>query len=80
MFNNIKSKFIRLIAPITPHLAEELWEINNNQKSVFLEPYPKFDPSLCVQDQITIAIQVNGKLRGSLKVDKDINKIIKLSL
>jgi leucyl-tRNA synthetase len=71
---DIKQIFIKLLAPVTPHIAEELWQINGNDASVFLENYPDYDPTLCIDDHITIAIQVNGKLRGSVEVAKDIEK------
>ena len=71
---DIKSIFIKLIAPITPHLAEELWEINDGNNSVFDQIYPVYDPSLAEEDTMTIAVQINGKLRGSVEVSKEIEK------
>lgn len=68
----IKRDFIKIIAPIVPHIAEETWEINAGTNSVFNEQYPKYDEALLEENCITIAIQVNGKLRGSITVDKDI--------
>ena len=56
--------FIRLLAPIAPHLAEELWADNSQTESVHLEPWPVYDPELLKEDVVTIAVQVNGKLRG----------------
>ena len=62
-----------MIAPITPHIAEELWEINGGVDSVFLEKFPEYDPVLAEEDTMTIAVQVNGKLRGNIEVAKKIN-------
>ncbi len=61
-----------LLAPITPHLSEELWEMMGNKESIFKTTWPKFDPKLVQEDKITLAIQINGKLRGTIEVDKEI--------
>jgi len=71
---HIKREFIKIIAPIIPHVAEELWEINGGGESVFLEPFPVYDKSLAEEDTVTIAIQVNGKLRGNIEVVKTIDE------
>lgn len=55
---------IRLLAPLAPHLAEELWHDNDQEESVHLEVWPVYDPALLIEDVVTIAVQVNGKLRG----------------
>ena len=70
---HIKRDFIKIIAPIIPHIAEELWEINGGESSVFLESFPVYDKSLAEEDTITIAVQVNGKLRGNIEVVKTNN-------
>jgi len=62
---------IRLIAPMMPHLAEEMWRALGHSKLVVETPWPEFDPSLLVEDTVTVAVQVNGKLRGTLEVGKD---------
>ncbi len=71
---HIKREFIKIIAPIIPHVAEELWEINGGERSVFLESFPVYDKSLAEENTVTIAIQVNGKLRGNIEVVKTINE------
>jgi len=71
---DIKLTIIKLIAPLTPHIAEELWEINGGETSVFLELFPEYDKSLAEEDTVTIAVQINGKLRGSVEVSKEIEK------
>jgi leucyl-tRNA synthetase len=63
-----------MIAPYAPHLAEELWSRRGNKTSVHLEPWPAYDPALIVRDTITIAVQVNGKLRGQVEVASDADK------
>jgi leucyl-tRNA synthetase len=59
-----------LIAPMVPHLAEEAWTALGREGLIADQPWPKVDPALLVEDQVTIAIQVNGKLRDTLTVPK----------
>lgn len=60
--------FIQLLAPFAPHLAEACWAALGNTDSVFAQPWPKADVSLLKDAQVTLAVQVNGKLRGTLSV------------
>ena len=64
-----KEVFIKLLSPFAPHLAEEMWEKTGFKETVFNEKWPKFDIQETMRNEIDIAIQVNGKLRGSIKVD-----------
>ncbi len=59
-----------LIAPMMPHLAEEAWKRAGFEELVSLSPWPQADPALLVDDEITIAIQVKGKLRDTIQVAK----------
>jgi leucyl-tRNA synthetase len=59
---------VQLVAPFAPHLAEELWERLGHQGSVFDAGWPEFDPGLAAEDLVTIAVQVNGKMRGTVQV------------
>ncbi len=63
-----------LLAPFVPHFAEEIWSILGNEGTVFAQKWCEYDESKLVEDVITIAVQVNGKTRGSIEVDKDISK------
>ncbi len=63
-----------LLAPITPHLSEELWQMLGHKESVFKTPWPKFNSKLIIAEKNTLAIQINGKLRGTIEVDKDIEE------
>jgi leucyl-tRNA synthetase len=60
--------FVQLLQPFAPHLAEELWEMIGEKSSLSYEPWPSFDPALCKDDVITIAIQVMGKTRGTVEI------------
>lgn len=59
-----------LLAPYAPHLAEEVWEKFGHKTTLAYYPWPKFDSSLVTEDTVTLSIQINGKLRGTLVVDK----------
>ena len=64
----------RLIAPITPHIAEEIWHGLGHAGLIADAPWPLADAALIVDDTITIAIQVNGKLRASIEAPRDMPK------
>jgi len=59
------------LAPFAPHIAEELWEGLGNDSSVHTTPWPKYDESKIVEDTVTIAVQVNGKVRAEMSVSSD---------
>ncbi len=63
-----------LLAPFTPHLAEELWSQLGHTKSVFKEEWPEYDESKMKDSQINIPVQINGKTRSIIKVDADSSK------
>ena len=62
---------VKLISPIAPHIGEEMWEMLGHNESLAYEVWPTYDEALCVDDEITIGVQVNGKLRATLTVAKD---------
>jgi leucyl-tRNA synthetase len=62
--------FILLSAPMMPHLAEECWRVLGRQTLVVDEPWPKADPALVASDEVTIAVQVNGKRRDEIRLPK----------
>jgi leucyl-tRNA synthetase len=57
-----------LLAPITPHLAEELWERRGKDSSIHLEPWPKWDAEMVKEESITLVVQINGKVRDRIEV------------
>jgi leucyl-tRNA synthetase len=61
----------RLIAPMMPHLAEELWQSLGHATLVADQPWPQADPALVVDERVTIAVQVAGKTRGTVEVARD---------
>ena len=68
------SVLIRLLAPFSPHLAEELWHRMGGTESVHRQRWPVLDPEALVQDTVDVVIQVKGKVRGTIKVPSDADK------
>jgi leucyl-tRNA synthetase len=66
--------FVRLIGPMTPHLAEELWQALGRPTLLADSPWPQPDSALLVDDMVTVAVQANGKLRGTIDLPKDAPK------
>jgi leucyl-tRNA synthetase len=62
------------MAPITPHMAEELWSRLGFGYSVHTQPWPEFDAALAAEDTVTLVIQVNGKVRDRAQVATDIDE------
>lgn len=61
-------KFVLCLSPFAPHLGEELWSFLGHADTLAYEPWPKFDPTALVEDEIEIPVQVLGKLRGRITV------------
>jgi leucyl-tRNA synthetase len=61
--------YIVLLAPMAPHITEEMWRALGHRESVHLEQWPKYDPELTRDDTVTVVVQVNGKVRDRLQVD-----------
>ena len=62
---------VQLMAPIAPHIAEELWQRLGHQTLLVETAWPQWDPSLLQDELVTVAVQVNGKLRGTLELARD---------
>ncbi|MDX9720373.1 MAG: leucine--tRNA ligase [Myxococcota bacterium] len=63
--------FVLLLAPFAPHLAEELWQAMGGAQTLAHEPWPSYDEAKCQEERMSIAIQVQGKTRGSVEVPLD---------
>ena len=63
-----------MMAPVTPHIAEELWQRLGKQYSIHTQSWPVFDPELAKEDEITLVVQVNGKLRDRITVAAGISE------
>jgi leucyl-tRNA synthetase len=63
--------YLRMLAPVCPHIAEELWQILGKPYSIHTQPWPKVDRAATREDEITIPVQINGKLRDRLVFPSD---------
>jgi leucyl-tRNA synthetase len=70
----VAEPFVLVLAPFAPHLAEELWEKLGHKESLAYAPWPAYDEALLVEDEKEIAVQVNGKVRGTVTVPADASK------
>jgi len=65
-WNEAVDLYLRMLAPVCPHIAEELWQIQGKAYSVHTQSWPKVDEAAAREDEITIPVQINGKLRDRL--------------
>jgi leucyl-tRNA synthetase len=63
--------FIQILSPFAPHICEEIWEILGHKTSILNQSWPKVDERYLVETEVEFAIQVNGKLRGTVKASPD---------
>ena len=66
--------FIKMLSCITPHIGEELWQMYGHETSIAIESWPEYDESKTIENEVNIAISVNGKLRSTIKVPIDSSK------
>ena len=66
--------FLKLLNPIAPHITEELWEKLGNDNVIANEIWPSYDEEKTINKTLEIGVQVNGKLRGTINVEKDASK------
>lgn len=65
-WDEAKDVYLRLMAPVTPHIAEELWAQSGKPYSVHMQPWPQADEAAAREDEITLVVQVNGKLKDRI--------------
>ena len=73
-FKACVNDFIVMLAPFTPHFAEELWEMTGHKTSVFDEHYPVADESALVRDETEYAVQINSKIKAKMMIAKNLTK------
>ncbi|MRN06919.1 leucine--tRNA ligase [Lactobacillus sp. 0.1XD8-4] len=66
--------FVKMIAPIMPHMAEELWSHFDVSDTITYQPWPTYDPKALVEDEVEMIVQVNGKVRAKIKMAKDTDR------
>ncbi len=74
VWNDSIKQFLLMLAPIAPHLSEELWEMNGYEFSIHNQKFPDWEESLVVDESITLIVQINGKLRDTISVDSGISE------
>ena len=57
-----------LLSPVAPHMCEELWEISGGKGRIYQQEWPKYDEAKTVEDEVEIAVQINGKVKATVKV------------
>jgi leucyl-tRNA synthetase len=65
---DLAEPLVLMVAPLAPHVAEELWQRLGHSASLAYEPFPQADPSLAAEESVTLPVQVNGKLRFTIEV------------
>ena len=63
--------FVKLLNPIAPHITEEMWQILGHDNTIAFEAWPTYDDAKTIDDEKEIGVQVNGKLRATIKVNVD---------
>lgn len=66
--------FVKLLAPVAPHMMEEIWQVFGHDESVQLAPWPTYDASKLVESTVEMAVTVNGKKRGTFTIAKDASR------
>ena len=64
-------ELVIILSPFVPHLSEEFWSLLGHSETITYQPWPQFDEGLIQLDEVTIAVQVNGKLRANIEIAKD---------
>ena len=64
-------ELVIILSPFVPHLSEEFWSLLGHAETISYESWPQFDEELIQLDEVTIVVQVNGKLRANINIDKD---------
>jgi leucyl-tRNA synthetase len=63
-----------MLAPVTPHISEELWQRLGKPYSIHTQPWPQVDEAAAAEEEITLVVQVNGKLRDRVVIPADISE------
>lgn len=70
----VMARTVQIIAPIAPHLAEECWQMLGNEHSVFESRWPEYDRGAIKFDVVSVAVQINGKVRGQIEIDRALDE------
>jgi leucyl-tRNA synthetase len=73
-FSEAVAALVLMLAPSTPHLAEEMWERTGHEYSIHSQAFPRWDEKLAAEERVTLVIQVNGKVRDKVEVPVTISE------
>ncbi len=78
---NVKSlrvvkSFVQILAPMAPHICEDLWARMGESSLVSLATWPTYDPNLIIDASVVMGVQVNGKARGTIEIAKDAPEVL----
>ncbi|WP_406678666.1 leucine--tRNA ligase [Moorella sp. ACPs] len=81
LMGEVLRKLVTLLAPFAPHIAEELWQGLGGRESVHLESWPAYDPEALVTEEVTLVVQINGKVRDRMQVpaglpEEEVKKLV----
>jgi len=68
VFSEVVDRLLLMLSPFCPHLADELWEMTGHVGTTYEQPWPRFDPELAKEEEVTLVVQVNGKVRDRIVV------------
>ena len=68
---DVQRDLVLMLAPFAPYLAHELWEMLGETSELLRAPWPKYDPELAKEEEVEIAVQVNGKIKARITVPAD---------
>ena len=63
-----------ILSPVTPHVCEEIWQLQGFGTPIYTQPWPAYDPAALIKDEVEIAIQVNGKIKGRIMVPASLTR------
>ena len=74
ILKRVLAVMVLMLSPMTPHIAEEMWEMLGNSGTISRQKWPAYREDLTREDQIEIIIQINGRLRGKMSVDANLSE------
>ena len=74
VWNEAVELYLKMLAPIAPHITEEIWSLLGKPYSIHTQAWPKVDEAAAALDELTLVVQVNGKLRDRITVPVDISE------
>ena len=66
--------FLKMISCIIPHVGEEIWQVLGHDKTIAYESWPTYSEEKCKDDEVTVAVQINGKMRGTVQMAADLDE------